>query len=303
MKFNHRTGPNPSQASAQPHSEQRPSNQRRRGRRNVAFGVGIGLILVAVLALLTGAGPVGLLDTDSEVRAEAGDIGVLAAECEPVTNIDENPDCRYAALVESIQQFWTDEFARRGASYEPAATTFFSSSVRTACGATSDQVGPFYCPADAGVYLDLDFFDVLRTHSAAGSAAFGDAYVLAHEYGHHIQNLTGQMWDLRPGSGAASDVIRLELQADCYAGVWAHHATRPSPSGETLITDLSDQDVADGLAAAETAGDDYVEGRFQGTVAPELWAHGSIAQRLRWFEIGFAGGALEDCDTFSTTIL
>jgi predicted metalloprotease len=305
LKFNRRARLDPSQVldvrlHGQRRSDQPPSGRRRRPRgTSVAGGVGIGAILVSVLAWLTGAGPFDPLDSDAEVRADAGDIGDLEEDCEFVADVDESPDCQYVLFVNSIQQFWIDEFARRGASYQSAVTTFFSDSIRTACGAASAQVGPFYCPADRGVYLDLGFFDVLRTQYDADTGAFGEGYVLAHEYGHHIQNLTGQMQNLRPGSGPESDAVRLELQADCYAGVWAHHATRPSPSGEVLILELSDQDIADGLGAAEAVGDDYIQAHFQGSVAPELWTHGSSAQRMRWFNAGFVSGVLENCDTFS----
>lgn len=273
----------------------------RRGKSRggtVAAGGGIGAVLLAILAWLTGANPAGLLGGDADVQAEAGDIGDLEAECQVVADIDDNPDCRFVLYVNSVQQFWTDEYARRGAQYQPAVTTFFSGSVRTACGAASAQVGPFYCPADQGVYLDLGFFETLRTRFGADTGEFGEAYVLAHEYGHHIQNLTGQMQQVRPGSGPTSDAVRLELQADCYAGVWAYHATRPSPPGEILITELTEQDIRDGLTAAGAVGDDYIQSRFQGSVTPESWTHGSSEQRQRWFMTGYQSGALETCDTF-----
>jgi hypothetical protein len=296
LKFNRRAKLDPSQVS----------DQRGRSRgKSVAAGGGIGAILVAILAWLAGAGPQGFLggDGEAEIRAESGSIGNLEEECEFVADIDQNPDCRFVLFVNSVQQFWNDEFARRGASYQSAVTTFFSSSVRTSCGAASAQVGPFYCPADRGVYLDLGFFDVLGSRYGADTGAFGEAYVLAHEYGHHIQNLTGQMQNVRPGSGPTSDAVRLELQADCYAGLWANHATRPSPSGDVLILELTDQDIQDGLAAAEAVGDDYIQERFQGSVTPESWTHGSSQQRVRWFRVGFETGALESCDTFRATRL
>jgi predicted metalloprotease len=262
-----------------------------------------GVVLLAILAWLTGANAADLLDSGTEISVADGDIGSLEEDCQVVADIDHNPDCRFVLYVNSIQQFWTDEYARRGARYQPAVTTFFSDSVRTACGAATAQVGPFYCPADQGVYLDLGFFDTLRTQFGVDTSAFGEAYVLAHEYGHHVQNLTGQMQNLRPGSGPTSDAVRLELAADCYAGLWAHHASRPSPSGEVLITELTDEDIRDGLRAAAAVGDDYIQERFQGSVTPESWTHGSSEQRQRWFMTGFQTGALESCDTFGTDTL
>ena len=295
MRFNRRGRLDPSQVS----------DQRSRGRGGtIAAGGGIGVILLAVLAMCTGANPASLLATDSSVEASTGDMGNLEEECQVVADIDDNPDCRFVLYVNSIQDYWDAEFARRGARYQPAVTTFFSDGVRTACGAASSQVGPFYCPADQGVYLDLGFFSEMRSRFGVDAGAFGEAYVLAHEYGHHIQNLTGQMQQLRPGSGPTSDAVRLELQADCYAGAWAHHATTsPADDGLPLIVELTEQDVRQGLTAAAAVGDDYIQQRFQGTVTPESWTHGSSEQRQRWFATGLQTGQLEGCDTFSAAQL
>lgn len=291
MRFNRRARLDPSQVS----------DQRSRGRGGtIAAGGGLGVVLLTVLALCTGANPASLLATDSPVEAAAGDIGNLEQDCQGVSDIDENPDCRFVLFVNSIQDFWDAEFARRGARYQPAVTTFFSGGIRTACGAASSQVGPFYCPADRGVYLDLGFFTEMRDRFGVDAGAFGEAYVLAHEYGHHIQNLTGQMQQLRPGTGPTSDAVRLELQADCYAGTWAHHATTtPADDGLPLILELTDEDIRQGLAAAAAVGDDYIQERFQGSVTPESWTHGSSGQRQQWFLAGLQTGQLESCDTFA----
>jgi hypothetical protein len=255
--------------------------------------------------MCTGANPASLLDDGTNpIQAQPGSIDNLETECRTVADIDENADCRFVLYVNSIQDYWTDEFARRGADYPTAVTTFFTGSVTTGCGTASSQVGPFYCPADRGVYLDLGFFDELRTRFGASGSDFGEAYVLAHEYGHHIQNLTGQMQQVQPGSGPTSGAVRLELQADCYAGVWARHAeNNPVDGGEPLITDIDAQDHREGLEAAGVVGDDYIQERFQGTVSPESWTHGSSEQRQRWFDTGFDSGRLESCDTFSTSQL
>ena len=270
----------------------------------IAAGGGIGVLLLAVLALCTGADPSSLFATDAPINVPEGDAGNLEQECQVVADIDENPDCRFVLYVNSIQDFWDAEFARRGARYQEAVTTFFTGGVRTACGAASSQVGPFYGPADRGVYLDLGFFSELRNRFGVDAGAFGEAYVLAHEYGHHIQNLTGQMQQVRPGSGPTSDAVRLELQADCYAGTWAHHATTTlADDGRPLILELTDEDIRQGLNAAAAVGDDYIQERFQGTVTPESWTHGSSEQRQRWFLTGLDTGRLESCDTFSASEL
>jgi predicted metalloprotease len=295
MRFNRRGRLDPSQVSD------------RRGRGHggtIAAGGGLGVLLLTVLGLCTGANPASLLELDSSVEAAPGDVGSLEQDCQVVADIDENPDCRFVLYVNSIQDFWDAEFARRGARYQPAVTTFFSGGIRTACGAASSQVGPFYCPGDRGVYLDLGFFTEMRSRFGVDAGAFGEAYVLAHEYGHHIQNLTGQMQQVGPGTGPTSDAVRLELQADCYAGAWAHHATTsPADDGQPLIVELTEQDISQGLTAAAAVGDDYIQQRFQGTVTPESWTHGSSEQRQRWFLAGLQTGQLESCDTFAAAQL
>ncbi|HJU97392.1 MAG TPA: neutral zinc metallopeptidase [Jiangellaceae bacterium] len=291
MKFNRRARLDTSQIS----------DRRGLGRGGtVAAGGGIGAVALLLLALCTGANPAGLIDDADQVQAQPGGLDSLEQECQTGADIEDNPDCRFVLYVNSIQDYWDDEFARRGATYPLATTTFFTGSVATGCGTASSQVGPFYCPADRGVYLDLGFFDELRTRFGASGGDFGEAYVLAHEYGHHIQNLTGQMQQVQPGSGPTSDAVRLELQADCYAGVWARHATgTDTAEGQPLITEISREDIAEGLDAAEVVGDDYIQERFQGTVSPESWTHGSSDQRQRWFATGLDSGQLESCDTFS----
>ena len=296
MRFNRRARLDTSQIS----------DRRRMGRGGtIAAGGGLGALLLVLLALCTGANPAGLLDDSTNtIQAEPGDLGNLESECQTGADINENPDCRFVVYVNSIQDYWQDEFARRGATYPTAVTTFFTGSVATGCGTAASQVGPFYCPADQGVYLDLGFFDELQTRFGASGGEAAEAYVLSHEYGHHIQNLTGQMQQVRQGSGPTSDAVRLELQADCYAGVWARHATSTdTEEGQPLITEYTRQDVRDGVDAAEAVGDDYIQERFQGTVSPESWTHGSSEQRERWFLTGYESGRLESCDTFSTNQL
>ncbi|PZF80673.1 KPN_02809 family neutral zinc metallopeptidase [Jiangella anatolica] len=298
MKFNRRARLDPSQVSDQ--------RGRRSAGRTAAAGGGIGAVILTLLALLTGTNPADLLGgSDSPaVEAAPGSEGELERECQTVADIDENQDCRFVLYVNSVQAFWEDYFAAAGQRYTPSTTTFFTTSVTTRCGTASSQVGPFYCPGDQKVYLDLGFFDQLRTTYGGPSGQFAEAYVLAHEYGHHVQNLTGQMQRVRTQSGPDSDAVRLELQADCYAGMWARAATTSDDeSGQPLITELTDRDIADALAAAGTVGDDYIQERFQGTVTPESWTHGSSEQRQAWFTTGFRSGDVAACDTFAASSL
>jgi predicted metalloprotease len=224
----------------------------------------------------------------------------LAQECRTGADANRNHDCAVVAIINSVQDYWTDQFARSGQTYRKATTNFFNGSVRTGCGSATSDTGPFYCPADTEVYIDLSFFQELQTRFGAEGGPFAEAYVLAHEYGHHVQDLLGTSDRVGSGTGPTSGSVRLELQADCYAGVWGNHATTtPSSTGKPLITDVTQDDVQRALDTASRIGDDYIQQNLgRGRIDTSQFTHGTSAQREKWFTTGFTTGDPARCDTF-----
>ncbi|HEX4746008.1 MAG TPA: neutral zinc metallopeptidase [Gaiellaceae bacterium] len=260
----------------------------------VTLGGGGGLIaLVVVLAFVLLGGGGGLGDLGSLAGQTVGPTGQpsgeLAQECRTGQDANEREDCRILAVVNSVQAYWTR--ALRG--YEPTRTRFFESGISTGCGPASSATGPFYCPADRYVYIDLGFFEQLQSQLGARGGPLAEAYVLAHEYGHHVQNLTGALQRADRDTGPQGGQVRVELQADCYAGLWVGNALDTG-----FIEEVTRQDVADALDAAAAIGDDRIQERTQGRVVPESWTHGSSEQRQSWFVRGIEASGPQGCDTF-----
>ena len=267
-------------------------------------GVILLIIVFVVVQSLSGGGGGDAGSTGSEPRSDQEAVSTdELTECRTGEDANDNPDCARLAVVNSIQDFWARTLPQQtGRDYQEADTVIFSGQVDTGCGAASSQVGPFYCPVrgDMQVYLDTTFFDdMLEGQLGAQGGDFAEAYVLAHEYGHHVENLLGYLGRARTQQGPNSDGVRVELMADCLAGMWAKHATStPDESGEVLIVELDDQDISEAMDAAAAVGDDRIQERAGGRSDPETWTHGSAAARQMWFDRGWTSGTVAECDTF-----
>jgi predicted metalloprotease len=263
-------------------------------------GLGIaGVVIFLLITLLGGGGDLGQLQPLDERQVGQGDTpSEVSQECRTGEDANERQDCRIVAVVNSVQGFWNGVFERSGRQYPYVDTVFFTDQVQTQCGLASSQVGPFYCPRDQQIYIDLGFFDELQSRLGAGGAPFAQAYVIAHEYGHHVQNQLGVLDRIgNDRQGPESRAVRSELQADCYAGVWAANAVE-----QGLIEELTQADINAGLDAAAAIGDDRIQAQTQGQVNPESWTHGSSEQRRRWFSRGYEEGRPPVCDTFTGSI-
>ena len=258
-------------------------------------GGGIGLV-IAIVYLLLGGDPGALLNggsgTGTGPDTNAPESSALA-QCRTGADANQREDCQIVGYVNSIQRFWGTQVQ----GYQKAETVIFSDAVSTGCGNASSATGPFYCPVDKNVYLDLTFFQELEQRFGAKDAPFARAYVLAHEYGHHVQDLLGDL-EASGDSGAAGGSVRTELQADCYAGVWANHA-----AADGAIKPLTPEQIAAADAAAKAVGDDHIQEQTQGGADPDSFTHGTSEQRVRWFTTGYDTGDPRQCDTFNATNL
>jgi hypothetical protein len=291
MRFRNNAGLDPSQVE-----DRRGSRMGGLPGGGVAVGGGglglVGLIVYLAIYLLGGSssGPLGGLDGSTVAQQPAGQV---VATCKTGADANTREDCRIVGDINSIQKYWSGVLPN----YTVAKTVFFTGSTGTGCGTASTDVGPFYCPSDGEVYIDLGFFDELRSRFGAEGGPLAEAYVLAHEYGHHVQDIKGDLSGGPESKGPEGRSVRTELQADCYAGVWARHATETG-----YIVGLTKADVKDALDAAAAVGDDRIQKDSGGPVNPETWTHGSAAERDHWFTAGYNGGSAASCNTFSGKI-
>jgi len=264
-----------------------------RGGGLAVGGGGLGLV-IAIIYVLLGGNPGDLAGTSGgAVPNDSGPVSSALAQCTTGAAANAREDCQIVGYVDSIQAFWATQVQ----GYTKSKTVLFTDAISTGCGSASSASGPFYCPVDKRIYLDLGFFAELQSRFGAKDAPFARAYVVAHEYGHHVQDLLG---DLQTGgsTGATGRSVRTELQADCYAGVWAHNAQATG-----FIQPLTPEQIAAADAAAKAVGDDRIQQSTQGQVTPDSFTHGTSAQRVRWFTTGYTSGKPKDCDTFTAPTL
>jgi uncharacterized protein len=266
----------------------------RRGLGMVGGGLGVGGIVIALVAYFLGFDPSAVINVAEQVAPQRE-----TREAPKGAPADETGQF-VAKILGSTEVVWGKIFQESKTQYRPPTLVLYDGQVRSACGMAQSAVGPFYCAGDEKLYLDLAFFRDLQTRFRA-PGDFAQAYVIAHEVGHHVQKLTGTLQQIESARGRVAQAesnqtsVRMELQADCYAGVWGHYAG--------TMNQLDSGDIAEALNAATAIGDDRLQKQTQGRVVPESFTHGSSEQRVRWFKRGMDSGRPKDCDTFSTTSL
>ena len=275
-------------------SESRNVEDRRGGGGRRVGGIGIATVAIAlVVSYFTGIDPRTLLGVAETMQGGGVE---QSRPIDPATDPQAAMKSEMAKILRKTETSWSAIFQQMGGTYVEPRLVLFRGQTATACGTGQSAMGPFYCPADSQVYLDMAFFDELAERFAAGGD-FARAYVIAHEIGHHVQNLLGVSEQTQALRQRLSEVeynkvsVRVELQADCLAGVWAQHANRVNPF-------LDAQDIDEALRAANAIGDDMLQKQSRGVVVPDSFTHGSSAQRVRWFKTGYQGGSVKSCDTF-----
>lgn len=271
--------------------------------RGLAIGGGLGGLLVVVVALFLGIDPGTILPQQQQIDTGGAQAqGIDLSHCKTGADANKYVECRVVATGNSVDGVWSQLLK----GYTRPHMKLFEQSVNTGCGPATTEVGPFYCPVDKTAYFDTGFFQVLVDQFGSSGGPLAQEYVVAHEYGHHVQNLLGVLGRAQQDpEGATGAGVRTELQADCYAGVWAHYAsiTKQESTGVPYLEPLSDKDIADALSAAQSVGDDRIQKQATGRVNPETWTHGSSAQRQKWFTVGYQTGDPNKCDTFAAANL
>lgn len=284
----------------------RVGSRGRGAKGGLAIGGGIGGLAIVLLYMFLGGNPndLGTL-MDGTGSAPVDDTAQqdLAERCQTGADANEYADCRMVGTVNSLDAYWADALPAAGFSFEYPGIVLFDQATSSSCGTASSATGPFYCPPDQTIYLDVGFFAVLEDEFGSSGGPLGEMYVMAHEYGHHIENLVG-VFDVadRSGTGADSDSVRVELMADCLAGVWAGHAaTVADASGTPYLEPITQQQLDDALSAAAAVGDDRIQEASGGQVDPHRFTHGSAEQRADAFATGYRSGTLASCDLFGVT--
>ena len=275
-----------------------------RGRRGTKIAAGGGGILVLLLAAMFGLNPEMLsqLGIGDAPASEQGPTGAPAIEeCQSGADANARQDCRILATTQSLDSFWLSYLPAYDVKVAKPGVEIFSGQVDTACGTATSAVGPFYCPGDRVAYFDTAFFADLQNNYGSDGGPLAEEYVVAHEYGHHIQNTIGTLAaSQRGGTGPNSGSVRVELQADCFAGLWAGYAAQTKDAnGNTFMKPLTEADLRSALSAASAVGDDRIQEAATGRVSPEGWTHGSAAQREAWFLQGYKTRDINRCDTLS----
>ena len=278
------------------------------GRGGVIAGGGIGvLILVVLVQAFFGVDLSGVVPTSPGNVTTGGQESTESFnQCKTGADANKDATCRIIGTVNSVQAYWNEALpAEQNRQYRDAKTVIYSGQTQSACGTASNATGPFYCPSDERVYIDASFFGELTSRFGADNGALAQEYVVAHEYGHHIENILGFLGQAQDGrSGASSGSVRIELMADCFAGVWAHNASQTKDAtGTPFLKPLTEDDIRSALSAAAAVGDDHIQESMQGSVNPDSWTHGSSASRQKWFNAGYKSGKADSCDTFNTSDL
>ena len=279
--------------------------QDRRGMgRGGKVGIGLGGGIILLIASLLGINP-SLLEGLGGTQDPGSQSQGTAPACETGADADARLDCRITGTVNSLNAFWPAYLAQYNRQYPQPGTVIFEGGTNTGCGAATSEVGPFYCPADSTAYFDPGFFQELVDRFGSSGGPLAQEYVVAHEFGHHIQNVLGNLDRAQQDpQGPESGAVRVELQADCYAGLWVRYATTQEDpnTGLPFLEPLTERDLQDALSAASAVGDDRIQKAATGRVSPEAWTHGSSAQRQKWFYQGYSTGDINQCDTFAVVV-